>query len=51
MKVKELVPILNISAEELLELLENVDVDTSAGVETEVGKEMEKTLAKRLKVV
>ena len=47
MKVKELVPILNISAEELLELLENVDVDTSAGVETEVGKEMEKTLAKR----
>ena len=47
MKVKELVTILNVSVEEILELLENVDVDISAGVETEVEKEVEKNLAKR----
>ena len=47
MKVKELVTILNISVDELLELLENVDVDITDGVETEVEKEVEKKLAKR----
>ena len=47
MKVKELAIVLNVSAEELLELLENIDVDTSKGVETEVDKDLEKKLAKR----
>ena len=46
MKVKELVTILNVSVDELLELLENVDVDITDGVETEVEKEVEKKLAK-----